>query len=532
MKTYYAYIRVSTVKQGEQGVSLDEQRDAIERYAASRNLNIVEWFEETVTAAKQGRRLFTRMITALEKGKADGVILHKVDRGARNLFDWARLQGLLDRNIEVHFVHESLDLNSRGGRLTANLQAVIAADYIWNLRDEVRKGITGRLKQGLYPMSAPVGYVNNGKGKPKTIDPVKGPLVRHAFELYATGRHNFDSLRTELYRVGLRSRAGKKISKCGLTWILTNAFYIGLIHIKTRSETYQGIHEPLIPPSLFNRVQTILHGRYHAKVVKHDFVYRRLLSCAHCGYALIGEQKKGHIYYRCHTKGCATKCIREEAVEQKLQAAFAPFVFDDRQIEELRDEMTSLREDWGKNINVHIKSVRLRLGSIDDRLQRLTDAYLDRLIERDAYSERRAGLLKERAIQSEKIDALTNRTEFPADESAKFLEQAFALWLTYKNGFPHERRNMVQIATSNLSVDRKSVVVELRMPFRTIAMYRKFPCGAPHRDEDRTEMKKLAKELWEHFAHGSQGIEPRQYAPLTDGAPPGPSTTTSTRKER
>ena len=54
MKQCYGYVRVSTQKQGE-GVSLDAQREAIERFAAQRDLRISEWFEERETAAKSGR---------------------------------------------------------------------------------------------------------------------------------------------------------------------------------------------------------------------------------------------------------------------------------------------------------------------------------------------------------------------------------------------------------------------------------------------------------------------------------------------
>ena len=70
--------------------------------------------------------------------------------------DWANLGELIDGGVEVHFANESIDINSRGGRLYADIQAVVAADYIRNLRDEVKKGLYGRLKQGLYPMPAPV----------------------------------------------------------------------------------------------------------------------------------------------------------------------------------------------------------------------------------------------------------------------------------------------------------------------------------------------------------------------------------------
>src|ERR1700687_4437633 len=156
MRKFFGYVRVSTAKQGE-GASLAAQRDAISRLAERSQLEVTEWFEELETAAKRGRPLFDRMLKSLRQGKAEGVIIHKIDRSARNLKDWADLGELIDHGVEVHFANESLDLQSRGGRLSADIQAVVAADYIRNLREEAKKGIYGRLKQGFYPGRAPIG---------------------------------------------------------------------------------------------------------------------------------------------------------------------------------------------------------------------------------------------------------------------------------------------------------------------------------------------------------------------------------------
>src|SRR5215467_715949 len=204
MKQFYGYVRVSTAKQGEKGVSLQEQRDAIERHAQRNGLKISEWFEERETAAKRGRPIFNKMLKLLNTGKCDGVIIHKIDRSARNLKDWADLGELIDGGIEVHFANESLDLHSRGGRLSADIQAVVAADYIRNLREETRKGFYGRLKQGLYPLPAPIGYLDTGKGNAKEQDCTKAPLVKTAFRLYATGGYNLKSLQDKMATLGLK----------------------------------------------------------------------------------------------------------------------------------------------------------------------------------------------------------------------------------------------------------------------------------------------------------------------------------------
>jgi site-specific DNA recombinase len=237
---YFAYIRVSTTRQGEHGVSLQAQREAIERYAGKNGLEICQWFEEQETAAKRGRPQFTQMLRLLQKRKAAGVIIHKIDRSARNLKDWADLGELIDSGIMIHFANESLDLTSRGGRLSADLQAVVAADFIRNLREETKKGFYGRLKQGFYPMQAPLGYLDSGSGKVKVVDPVRGPLIKRAFELYATGKYGQVSLGEELYRLGLRSRSGRKLDKNFLGRMLKNRFYMGIIHIKKANETFLG----------------------------------------------------------------------------------------------------------------------------------------------------------------------------------------------------------------------------------------------------------------------------------------------------
>jgi DNA invertase Pin-like site-specific DNA recombinase len=77
-------------------------------------------------------------------------VIHKIDRSARNLRDWADLGDLIDAGVDVHFANETMDLKSRGGRLSADILAVVAADFIRNNREETRKSFYRRLKQGIY----------------------------------------------------------------------------------------------------------------------------------------------------------------------------------------------------------------------------------------------------------------------------------------------------------------------------------------------------------------------------------------------
>ena len=486
MNQYFAYIRVSTARQGEQGVSLEQQRDAITRYAQHNHMEVAQVFEERETAARVGRPVFTQMIRQLKAGKARGVLIHKIDRSARNLKDWADLGEMIDRGVEVHFANEGLDLNSRGGRLSADIQAVVAADFIRNLREETKKGFYGRLKQGILPMPAPLGYRNIGSGKPKEPDPQAAPLVRHLFELYSTGTANFHGLVKEADRIGLRGRSGKKVTLNGLTTLLNNPFYTGLIQIKASGQSFAGAHEPLISKALFERVQNVLQGKSNTRTNRHDFLFRRRLGCKGCGYTLIGETHKGFVYYRCQVRECPTTAIREEAAEKSFIDAFLDLHLTPKEHLYCWQEVSQLRAGRQKQTERAVNGLKLSLGQIDDRLSRITDTYIDRLIDKDAFEQRKTALLAERLQVAQSLASWESGKRNAADELLEILERANTACSAYKTGIVPEKREMVDSITSNRMLNGKSLEISLNSPFDLIANRFKMTDGSPRRDIHRT----------------------------------------------
>ena len=485
-KQYFAYIRVSTAKQGEHGVSLQEQREAINRFADRSGFNVTQWFEERETAAKRGRRVFTLMLKELRSGTADGVIIHKIDRSARNLRDWADLGQLIDEGVEIHFCHESIDLHSRGGRLSADIQAVVAADFIRNLRDETRKGIAGRLKQGLYPFRAPLGYLDRGGGNLKEPDPATTPLIKWAFERYATGAVSLKELRDALNQRGLRNQDGGGISLNGLSTVLNNPFYMGVIRIKRTGETFTGGHQPIVNVELFERVQHVLVGRRQHCGLKHDFLFRRMLVCRLCDKTLVGERQKGHVYYRCHTHGCATTCVRERDVEAAVKQVLASIQLADHEADEIMEEIKRLRACWTSERRELLASLSLELGHVQKRLDRLIDAFVDGAIDNDSYYERKARLTRDRQLLNERLASAKQSQDIIADRLSKFLELSKTAYQSYLRANPYEKRETVELVTSNRRVDRKNVVIEPRIPFLALAKWRTIPIGDPHRGAPRT----------------------------------------------
>jgi DNA invertase Pin-like site-specific DNA recombinase len=477
MKSYFGYIRVSTPKQGR-GVSLDEQRAAINAYAV-----------ETETAAKQGRTEYTKLLAALEDGKAAGVIIHKIDRSARNMKDWANLGELIDRGIDVQFAHESIDLRSRGGRLAADIQAVVAADYIRNLRDEVLKGFYGRLKQGVYPLPAPVGYLDQGAGVPKAIDPVTGPIVQFAFERYAKGDISLRSLNAELRSRGLTTRRGA-MSLTATADMLHNPFYLGLIHIRRRGETFQGAHAPLVTKELFDRVQAVLSGKHVPKAKVHTFKYRGLFRHEGCSRRLTGELIKGRFtYYRCHGPDCHGVALTEGVIDDAIAAKVGSIVCSPEDMRDLRDIMEDERAERRLTAANDRQSLGLRIAQCNNRRDRLTDVFLDGQITKEVFDARNTRLQAERRGLEDQLNGLNGEAQWY--QLYKEFELQNPKLLRYERLTGDEKRELLQEIGLNFSLEGKSPVIALRSPYREIEMAASVCSGGPHRGDVRTRAQQL-----------------------------------------
>ncbi len=493
MKPCFGYVRVSTQKQGE-GVSLEAQKDAIERFAVENDITIIKWYEEKQTAAKSGRPVFSAMVKALRANKAEGLVMHKIDRSARNFRDWARIGELSDAGIDVHFATESLDFRSRGGRLSADIQAVIAADYIRNLREECIKGMRGRLKQGLYPFNAPIGYLDNGGGELKTPDPEKAELVKLAFDLYASGQHSLRSLQKKMDEEGLHNRNGKPLTVHGIETMLGNPFHCGIMRIKTTGEVYNGKHEPLISVRTFEAVQDIRAGRCGKKITRHNHIYRGLFRCANCNAAMTPERQKGHVYYRCQTPDCPTKTVREDAIEAIVRAAFTRLELNDHQADRLCTEFELWISERSKGENT--KAYQLKRSQLEARMIKLENAAIDEIIDKTGFNERKQQLLLEQR-KLEKQQQEWEENCLKPHRVRQFLEHMKNLAVSYISANPERKREYVKIFTSNRTVKEKNICLEpanwLLVAQNALAV----TCGEPHRHTSRTRTELRNQQLEE-----------------------------------
>jgi len=224
------YVRVSTDKQAEKDLSLPAQVTACRQYASSRDWHVLEEFIEPGASARTADRPeLQRLLSRCREStpKVDAVIVHKIDRLARNLADHVAIRSLLSKHgVKLVSVTENLD-DSTSGQLVEHIMASLAEFYSANLGEEVRKGMRQKVRQGGWPHKPPRGYITKRDALDRSrveIDPITGPIVRRAFEMALLGMEPAGTLRFTLAKLGLTSQKGEVLEKNAVRIMLRNPF--------------------------------------------------------------------------------------------------------------------------------------------------------------------------------------------------------------------------------------------------------------------------------------------------------------------
>src|ERR1700722_1979336 len=309
------------------GDQLAEIREIVRRYS----LDVVGSFEESQSAMTKGRPLFNEMLERIEAGEADGIIAWHPDRLARNAFDGGRIIDLLDEKKlrDLKFCTFWFESTAQG-KLMLNLAFGQSKYYSDSLSVNIRRGQRQKIADGEFPSKAPIGYLNEPKLRTIVPDPVRAPLVKEAFNLYATGGYTLYQVAETLNKKGLRSTNGLRMAPWRYQDFLRNPFYYGAFVYS--GEMYEGSHEPLISKDIFDRVQAAMAKRSKANSERlKTYVYRGLLKCGECGCVITNEdhikrQQNGNVHYytycRCTKKKgpCSQPCIREEELTRQIAA--------------------------------------------------------------------------------------------------------------------------------------------------------------------------------------------------------------------
>lgn len=248
MKQAVAYCRVSTLEQAnEDKFGIEFQKKIINDYCAKSDIEITDWFVDTISGAKDNRPEFNRLLSgAVKNPPIEMVVVAKTDRIARdiNLFYAYKLE-LIKRDIKLVSATESINTGDAvTSMILENFLAVIAEVERENIKCRTAGGRAIKSAKGGYSGGkAPYGYkVSNGS---LVINEPEVPLVKRIFELRDSGstmKNICETLKVE----GFKNRKGTDFAISTIQYVLGNRKTYQGYYKYSGDEWVKGQQEPIL----------------------------------------------------------------------------------------------------------------------------------------------------------------------------------------------------------------------------------------------------------------------------------------------
>ena len=333
------------------------------------------------------------------------VVVFNLTRFARDKYDHFALRSHLQSlGISLRSATEPIDDTSTGKLMEGVLAAFAQFDNDCR-SDRTRAGMKAALELGRWVFLAPIGYLSapRAMGKSLMSDPERAPLVRRAFEEYATGRFTKQQLLKQSRAWGLTNRRGGPLTSQAIGVLLRNQLYAGIVDVTEYGvRGKRGDFEPLISEDLFYPAQAVLSGRLPSTTPKQrahpDFPLRGFVRCASCGRGLTGNWSKGrneyYAYYHCRP-GCRAVNVTKAKLEGLFTDELALLQPTPGYMRLLKESVLQIWKVRKAAVREELANAERAAKAIQDKLDRLDEAFLfERSIDIETY-DRHAEKLRE-----------------------------------------------------------------------------------------------------------------------------------------
>ncbi len=402
---YFVYARKSTDSEDRQVMSIEAQLTELREFAVREKLEIAASFTEAKTAKEPGRTVFGEMLSRIEAGEADGILAWHADRLARNSIDGGRIIYSLDTGKIKDLKFPTLWFeNTPQGKFMLSIAFGQSKYYVDNLSENIKRGHRQKLRKGIRPNIAPLGYLNNPKTRGIDVDTEKAGAVRKAFEMYARGENTLKQVE-QFFADAQISYKGKHLSVSSVQRILRNPFYYGVFYFS--GEMYEGSYEPIISKKLFDSVQQVMANRgKKQRKRKHAFAFSGLMTCGACGCRITAEKQKGHNYYRCTKKKqtCEEKYIREEELAEQMTKVIQKVSLPEEDVKQMTAWIDGEKAEAQEKTQTLVQNLSTDKKVVEAKMEKLLDLLIEgRGIDPDEYQHKKQKLLNEKLEIQQKV---------------------------------------------------------------------------------------------------------------------------------
>ena len=203
------YVRVSTEKQTDFGVSLEAQSEKVRAMAVVQDAELAEVIIDAGESAKSlNRPGMARLLSLVDAGAVDTVIIAKLDRLTRSVKDLAELlERFTRRGVSLVSVAESLDTGTAAGRLVLNIMVSVSQWEREAIGERTRDAMQHKRANGERVGTVPFGHRTAADGFHLEADPAEQSILSRIRELKAAGCTT-RQIADELNRQGFTTRRG------------------------------------------------------------------------------------------------------------------------------------------------------------------------------------------------------------------------------------------------------------------------------------------------------------------------------------
>jgi len=331
------YLRYSSHAQNE--TSIDQQREAAERYAEGKGFKIVrEYADAAISGTTDARPQYQLMLSEIDKLKPAALILWKTDRLGRDRYELVLAKKKIkNAGCKIHYVAEATPDDSSESVIMESIGEAMAEFYSLNLSVNIQRGMYYNAEHCLSNGHYTIGY-DVGADKKYIIDPHTAPIVQRIFNDYASGKP-LTEIANALNQQGLKTNRGGKFVVNSLRKILHNDTYLGVY--KFGDVRVEGGMPALVTQELFDKVQARFalnkhKGSQRANGLDEDNAPRYWLTgklfCGHCNSSMQGtsatsKTKAIHRYYEC-AKGRKGKCHKKRVKKSFIETLVTEILSD------------------------------------------------------------------------------------------------------------------------------------------------------------------------------------------------------------
>ena len=474
------YVRVSTEEQAREGYSIRGQEEKLKNYAILKEWHVYSVYSDEGISGKDidGRPEVKRLISDIEGGKVENVLVFKIDRLTRSTKNLIELMDLFNKHdCAFNSLSESIDTSTASGRMFLKIVGIFAEFERENLVERLRLGFERKVKEG-YALSnyrQAYGYEKEKGSKILEVNEKEAEIVKRIYDMYLNDDYTLYKIAKTLTAQNISTKTDKRWASITVKDILQNPVYIGKVRYSVRDESRyfeaDGWHTPIIDEDTFYEVQSKIkkiQAIARKKRPSSGVYFAGVLVCVECGcrytskwdYRYRKKEKQSeddkplttYPTYRCTKSSAKMGCESKNISHKKLEESFLEYIANigDLSAKDIGQMESTNQPDH----NAEMKAITAEIALVERKNKEIMNLFMSSGLEFSEYQDmskvgkERLKELKERLEQVNRADE-HKRIRY---NKAEIMENILEHWQVMDNS---ERQQFIQKFVKKIAVHAK-----------------------------------------------------------------------------